>query len=66
MSPRRSLMQHQLQPFHLAFADLLTPEEQALRLKVRECVERDVAPIMTKCAFCFLGPTLFLRLSPRP
>ncbi|KAI7742104.1 hypothetical protein M8C21_023416 [Ambrosia artemisiifolia] len=30
------------------FADLLTPEEQALRLKVRECVERDVAPIMTK------------------
>ncbi|KAI7742106.1 hypothetical protein M8C21_023418, partial [Ambrosia artemisiifolia] len=30
------------------FADLLTPEEQALRLRVRECVERDVAPIMTK------------------
>ncbi|KAK9070783.1 hypothetical protein SSX86_011185 [Deinandra increscens subsp. villosa] len=30
------------------FANLLTPEEQALRLKVRECVERDVAPIMTK------------------
>ncbi|XP_076939094.1 acyl-coenzyme A oxidase 4, peroxisomal-like [Bidens hawaiensis] len=30
------------------FADLLTPEEQALRLKVRECVERDVAPLMAK------------------
>nr|GEX49020.1 acyl-coenzyme A oxidase 4, peroxisomal isoform X1 [Tanacetum cinerariifolium] len=31
--------------FH--FADLLTPEEQALRLKVRKCVEKEVAPIMT-------------------
>ncbi|XP_076925738.1 acyl-coenzyme A oxidase 4, peroxisomal-like [Bidens hawaiensis] len=30
------------------FVDLLTPEEQALRLKVRECVERDVSPIMAK------------------
>ncbi|KAL3618657.1 Acyl-coenzyme A oxidase 4, peroxisomal [Castilleja foliolosa] len=30
------------------FDDLLTPEEQAVRLKVRECMEKDVAPIMTK------------------
>ncbi|GJY44464.1 acyl-coenzyme A oxidase 4, peroxisomal, partial [Tanacetum coccineum] len=30
------------------FADLLTPEEQALRLKVRACVEKEIAPIMTK------------------
>lgn len=30
------------------FADLLTPEEQALRLRVRACVEKEVAPIMTK------------------
>ncbi|GFQ08509.1 acyl-coenzyme a oxidase 4 peroxisomal, partial [Phtheirospermum japonicum] len=28
--------------------DLLTPEEQAVRLKVRECMEKEVAPIMTK------------------
>ncbi|KAK2980019.1 hypothetical protein RJ640_020045, partial [Escallonia rubra] len=30
------------------FDDLLTPEEQAIRMKVRECAERDVAPIVTK------------------
>ncbi|CAN4118289.1 unnamed protein product [Withania somnifera] len=29
-------------------ADLLTPEEQAIRMKVRECMEKEVAPIMTK------------------
>lgn len=32
--------------FH--FDDLLTPEEQAIRIKVRECMEKEVAPIMTK------------------
>ncbi|RVW32468.1 Acyl-coenzyme A oxidase 4, peroxisomal [Vitis vinifera] len=30
------------------FDDLLTPEEQALRMKVRECVEKEIAPIMTE------------------
>nr|AAT11172.1 putative short-chain acyl-CoA oxidase [Tropaeolum majus] len=30
------------------FDDLLTPEEQALRIKVRECMEKEVAPIMTE------------------
>ncbi|XP_021906266.1 acyl-coenzyme A oxidase 4, peroxisomal isoform X2 [Carica papaya] len=30
------------------FDDLLTPEEQALRLKVRECMEKEVAPVMTE------------------
>lgn len=30
------------------FSDLLTPEEQALRMKVRECVEKEIAPIMTE------------------
>ncbi|KAM2468231.1 hypothetical protein PS1_009950 [Malus domestica] len=28
--------------------DLLTPEEQAIRLRVRECMEKDVAPIMAE------------------
>lgn len=28
--------------------DLLTPEEKAIRMKVRECMEKEVAPIMTK------------------
>lgn len=30
------------------FDDLLTPEEQAIRIRVRECMEKEVAPIMTK------------------
>ncbi|PSS23831.1 Acyl-coenzyme A oxidase 4, peroxisomal like [Actinidia chinensis var. chinensis] len=30
------------------FDDLLTPEEQALRMKVRECMEKEIAPIMAK------------------
>lgn len=30
------------------FDDLLTPEEQAIRMKVRECMEKEVAPVMTK------------------
>ncbi|KAI4324481.1 hypothetical protein MLD38_029968 [Melastoma candidum] len=30
------------------FDDLLTPEEQALRINVRQCMEKEVAPIMTK------------------
>ncbi|KAG8388966.1 hypothetical protein BUALT_Bualt02G0180200 [Buddleja alternifolia] len=30
------------------FDDLLTPEEQAVRKKVRECMEKEVAPIMAK------------------
>ncbi|PWA58400.1 acyl-CoA oxidase [Artemisia annua] len=30
------------------FANLLTPEEQALRPKLRVCVEKEIAPIMTK------------------
>lgn len=30
------------------FNDLLTPEEQAIRKKVRECMEKEVAPIMTE------------------
>ncbi|CAN1142243.1 Acyl-coenzyme A oxidase 4, peroxisomal [Linum perenne] len=28
--------------------DLLTPEEQAIRLKVRQCMEKEVAPIMAE------------------
>ncbi|KAF7845343.1 acyl-coenzyme A oxidase 4, peroxisomal-like [Senna tora] len=30
------------------FDDLLTPEEQALKMKVRECMEKEIAPIMTE------------------
>ncbi|KAM7268509.1 hypothetical protein ACFE04_010675 [Oxalis oulophora] len=30
------------------FDDLLTPEERAIRIKVRNCMEKIVAPIMTK------------------
>ncbi|CAL9002819.1 hypothetical protein GBA52_019136 [Prunus armeniaca] len=30
------------------FDDLLTPEEQAVRLRVRQCLEKDVAPIMAE------------------
>ncbi|GAB4843063.1 Acyl-coenzyme A oxidase 4, peroxisomal [Ancistrocladus abbreviatus] len=30
------------------FDDLLTPEEQAVRKKVRECMEKDIAPIVAK------------------
>ncbi|KFK23840.1 hypothetical protein AALP_AAs60678U000100 [Arabis alpina] len=30
------------------FNDLLTPEEQAVRKKVRECMEKEVAPIMAE------------------
>ncbi|CAL5422775.1 unnamed protein product [Camellia sinensis] len=33
---------------YFQFDDLLTPEEQALRMKVRECMEKEIAPIMTK------------------
>ncbi|GLT92709.1 hypothetical protein SLE2022_105340 [Rubroshorea leprosula] len=33
---------------YFQFDDLLSPEEQAVRLKVRECMEKEVAPIMTK------------------
>lgn len=33
---------------YFQFDDLLTPEEQAIRMKVRECMEKEVAPIMTK------------------
>ncbi|GLT55713.1 hypothetical protein SLA2020_288090 [Shorea laevis] len=33
---------------YFLFDDLLTPEEQAVRLRVRECMEKEVAPIMTK------------------
>lgn len=35
------------------FADLLTPEEQAIRMKVRECMEKEIAPIMTKVFLLF-------------
>nr|DAD26237.1 TPA_asm: hypothetical protein HUJ06_027705 [Nelumbo nucifera] len=37
------------------FDDLLNLEEQTLRRKVREVMEKDVAPIMTE-AFCDLEP----------
>ncbi|KAL5550471.1 hypothetical protein UlMin_000647 [Ulmus minor] len=30
------------------FDDLLTPEEKAVRLKVRECMEKEIAPIMAE------------------
>lgn len=32
--------------FH--FDDLLTPDEQAIRKKVRECMEKEIAPVMTE------------------
>lgn len=35
------------------FNDLLTLEEQAIRKKVRECMEKEVAPIMAKVLSCF-------------
>ncbi|KAJ1381194.1 Acyl-CoA dehydrogenase, conserved site [Sesbania bispinosa] len=33
---------------YFQFDDLLTPEEQAIRKKVRECMEKEIAPIMTQ------------------
>ncbi|XP_059668007.1 acyl-coenzyme A oxidase 4, peroxisomal [Cornus florida] len=30
------------------FHDLLTSEEQAIRMKVRECMEKEIAPVMTQ------------------
>ncbi|KAF5750817.1 acyl-coenzyme A oxidase 4 peroxisomal isoform X1 [Tripterygium wilfordii] len=30
------------------FDDLLTPEEQSIRMKVRECMEKEVAPVMAE------------------
>ncbi|XP_027350663.1 acyl-coenzyme A oxidase 4, peroxisomal isoform X1 [Abrus precatorius] len=33
---------------YFQFDDLLTPEEQAIRSKVRECMEKEIAPIMTQ------------------
>ncbi|KAG4922144.1 Acyl-coenzyme A oxidase 4, peroxisomal [Glycine soja] len=38
--------------FH--FNDLLKPEEQAVRNRVRECMEKEIAPIMTEACFSFL------------
>ena len=32
----------------ISYVNLLTPEEQALRQKVRACVEKEIAPIMIK------------------
>ncbi|RXH81857.1 hypothetical protein DVH24_036198 [Malus domestica] len=40
--------QRRLLLFLPAIDDLLTPEEQAIRLRVRECMEKDVAPIMAE------------------
>lgn len=33
------------------FDDLLSPEEQAIRKKVRECMEKEVAPVMAEVYF---------------
>ncbi|KAL4394919.1 hypothetical protein AHAS_Ahas02G0200100 [Arachis hypogaea] len=33
---------------YFQFDDLLTPEEQAVRKKVRECMEKEIAPVMTE------------------
>lgn len=41
---------------YFQFDDLLKPEEQAIRMKVRECMEKNIAPIMTQASsfsFCF-------------
>jgi len=32
--------------------NLLTAEEQAIRKKVRECMEKEIAPIMTEACIC--------------
>lgn len=37
---------------YFQFDDLLTPEEQAIKKKVRECMEKNIAPIMTEVCFC--------------
>lgn len=42
------------------FDDLLKPEEQAIRNKVRECMEKEIAPIMTKACLSFLLIALIL------
>lgn len=36
------------------FDDLLTLEEQALRIKVRQCMEKEVAPITAKVLLLYL------------
>ncbi|XP_065853956.1 acyl-coenzyme A oxidase 4, peroxisomal isoform X2 [Euphorbia lathyris] len=33
---------------YFQFDDLLTPEERAIRIKVRQCMEKEVAPVMTE------------------
>lgn len=39
------------------FDELLTPEEQAIKIKVRKCMEKEVAPIMAKVCLLSCSPT---------
>ncbi|RXH81838.1 hypothetical protein DVH24_036179 [Malus domestica] len=43
-----TLLVHLITSDYYKIDDLLTPEEQAIRLSVRECMEKDVAPIMAE------------------
>lgn len=40
--------------------DLLSPEEWTVRKNVRECMEKEIAPIMTEVYFITLLLSLFL------
>ncbi|KAH9673028.1 Acyl-coenzyme A oxidase 4 (peroxisomal) [Citrus sinensis] len=43
------------------FDDLLTSEEQAVRMKVRECMEKEIAPIMAEVYSSCYFATFFLK-----
>lgn len=43
------------------FDDLLTSEEQAVRMKVRECMEKEIAPIMVEVYSSWYFATFFLK-----
>lgn len=43
------------------FDELLTDEEKATRQRVRECMEKHVAPIMAKVLLCFFFFFFFLQ-----
>lgn len=48
---------------YFQYDDLLKPEEQAIRKKVRECMEKEVAPIMTQACSFFVSSFLVIAFS---
>lgn len=46
--------------------DLLTSEEQAVRMKVRKCMEKEIAPIMTQASSFFRFEVIKVNIYVRP